>query len=226
VFYSPGERERERKRVNLYLGQNNCKYLIAAYHFSKENSAPVKLGGFGVAIQLPSKLDHANQSVNGGRIGTPHFMAPEVIQRKPYGKPVDVWSAGILLHILLSGTMPFLGTKDRLYESVCAGKLYLMTAVRWQYVSDHAKDLIRKMLAVDPEERLTVEEALSHPWIAEREHYAPKVHLHETVDELRKFNSRRKLKGAVLAAVSSPKWTAFYDDPNSGERKDVIFRIH
>ena len=56
-------------------------------------------------------------------------MAPEVIQRRPYGKPVDVWSAGILVHILLSGTMPFLGTKDRLYESVCQGKLYLQVRV-------------------------------------------------------------------------------------------------
>ena len=100
--------------------------LLLYFHISsKENSAPVKLGGFGVSIQLPSKADHSSQSVNGGRIGTPHFMAPEVIQRRPYGKPVDVWSAGILVHILLSGTMPFLGTKDRLYESVCQGKLYL-----------------------------------------------------------------------------------------------------
>lgn len=178
---------------------------------SKENSAPVKLGGFGVAIQLPSKADHSNQSVNGGRIGTPHFMAPEVIQRKPYGKPVDVWSAGILLHILLSGTIPFLGTKDRLYESVCTGKLYLHTS-RWQYISDQAKDLIRQMLTVDPEERITVDEALNHPWIRERERFVPKMHLHETVDELRKFNSRRKLKGAVLAAVSSAKWSQFSDE--------------
>ena len=61
---------------------------------SKENSAPVKLGGFGVAIQLPSKAEHSGQSVNGGRIGTPHFMAPEVIQRQAYGKPVDIWSTG------------------------------------------------------------------------------------------------------------------------------------
>ena len=45
-------------------------------------------------------------------------------------------------------------------------------------------------------------------WISEREAYAPKAHLQETVDELRKFNARRKLKGAVLAAVSSPKWTS------------------
>ena len=177
----------------------------------------MKLGGFGVAIQLPSKSDHSSQSVNGGRIGTPHFMAPEVIQRRRYGKPIDVWSTGVLLHILLSGTMPFLGTKDRLYESVCAGKLYLHapSGSRWQYVSDSAKDLVRQMLATDPEERITVDEALDHPWISDRDRLAPKVHLHETVDELRKFNSRRKLKGAVLAAVSSPKWTQFYESLNN-----------
>jgi calcium/calmodulin-dependent serine protein kinase len=52
-------------------------------------------------------------------------MAPEVVERQQYGKPVDIWSAGILLHILLSGTLPFLGTKDRLYESICRGKLYV-----------------------------------------------------------------------------------------------------
>ena len=74
---------------------------------------------------MPSKSEQSSQSVNGGRIGTPHFMAPEVIQRKAYGKPVDVWSTGVVLHILLSGSMPFLGTKDRLYESVCADRLHL-----------------------------------------------------------------------------------------------------
>jgi len=68
--------------------------------------------------------------VIAGRIGTPHFMAPEVVERQQYGKPVDIWSAGVLLHILLSGTLPFLGTKDRLYESVCRGKLYV-SSFRW-----------------------------------------------------------------------------------------------
>ena len=50
-------------------------------------------------------------------------------------------------------------------------------------------------------------------WVRERERFAPKIHLHETVDELKKFNARRKLKGAVLAAVSSPKWTMFDSQP-------------
>ena len=112
---------------------------------------------------------------------------------------------------------------------MCEGKLYLSSS-RWQYISDHAKDLVRQMLTVSAEERITVEEALNHRyrarmccttqvctavfrWVRERERFAPKLHLHETVDELRKFNARRKIKGAVLAAVSSPKWTMFDTEP-------------
>jgi calcium/calmodulin-dependent serine protein kinase len=82
-----------------------------------------------------------------------------------------------------------------------------MNLKQWELISDSAKDLIRKMLTVDPSERVTVQEALNHPWIKEREKYAPKRHLSETIDELRKYNSRRKLKGIILAALSSNKWS-------------------
>ncbi|XP_069668969.1 peripheral plasma membrane protein CASK-like isoform X2 [Periplaneta americana] len=200
---------------------------------TKENSAPVKIGGFGVAIQLQE-----GQLINGeclvsetrcnlspmgqlylkadreGRIGTPHFMAPEVVERHQYGKPVDIWSAGVLLHILLSGTLPFLGTKDRLYESICRGKLYL-DSPQWEPISEAAKDLIRRMLTVDHTKRITIQEVLNHKWLRDRDKGSTKVHLQDTVEEMKKFNARRKLKGAVLAAVSSPKWTSFYSDPNS-----------
>lgn len=143
---------------------------------SKENSAPVKLGGFGVAIQLgesglvaggdsaedthachltfkaftnkpifqpwqelwetTAKQPDARASstpspfpssanccvLSAGRVGTPHFMAPEVVKREPYGKPVDVWGCGVILFILLSGCLPFYGTKERLFEAIIKGK--------------------------------------------------------------------------------------------------------
>ncbi|XP_075907357.1 peripheral plasma membrane protein CASK-like isoform X3 [Nelusetta ayraudi] len=188
---------------------------------SKENSAPVKLGGFGVAIQLGE-----SGLVAGGRVGTPHFMAPEVVKREPYGKPVDVWGCGVILFILLSGCLPFYGTKERLFEAIIKGKYKVrqsaaspppgdseMNPRQWAHISESAKDLVRRMLMLDPAERITVYEALNHPWLKERDRYAYKIHLPETVEQLRKFNARRKLKGAVLAAVSSHKFNSYYGDP-------------
>uniref|UniRef100_A0AAV2L7F5 Uncharacterized protein n=1 Tax=Knipowitschia caucasica TaxID=637954 RepID=A0AAV2L7F5_KNICA len=174
---------------------------------SKENSAPVKLGGFGVAIQLGE-----SGLVAGGRVGTPHFMAPEVVKREPYGKPVDVWGCGVILFILLSGCLPFYGTKERLFEAIIKGK-YKMNPRQWAHISESAKDLVRRMLMLDPAERITVYEALNHPWLKERDRYAYKIHMPESVEQLRKFNARRKLKGAVLAAVSSHKFNSYYGDP-------------
>ncbi|PAA55015.1 hypothetical protein BOX15_Mlig028881g1 [Macrostomum lignano] len=175
---------------------------------SKENSAPVKLGGFGIAIQLDS-----SGLVPGGRIGTPHFMAPEVIRREAYGKPVDAWGCGVLLYILLTGSLPFYGTKDVLFRQILSGRYRKKPRV-WDHISAEAKDLVSRLLDVDPQRRLTVEEALRHPWIHERSR-VPKLHLSETVEEMKKFNSRRKLKGAVLAAVSSAKWSASYADADT-----------
>uniref|UniRef100_A0A4W5PZJ1 Calcium/calmodulin-dependent serine protein kinase b n=1 Tax=Hucho hucho TaxID=62062 RepID=A0A4W5PZJ1_9TELE len=146
------------------------------------------------------------------RVGTPHFMAPEVVKREPYGKPVDVWGCGVILFILLSGCLPFYGTKERLFEAIIKGK-YKMNPRQWSHISESAKDLVRRMLMLDPAERITVYEALNHPWLKERDRYAYKIHLPETVEQLRKFNARRKLKGAVLAAVSSHKFSSFYGDP-------------
>ncbi|KAK7478324.1 hypothetical protein BaRGS_00030476, partial [Batillaria attramentaria] len=167
---------------------------------SKENSAPVKLGGFGVATHLPK-----DGLITGG------------------------------------GYPPFCGTRERLYELICNGSYHVsygwascegemsgkrswfdnwrgdvqrlvMRPKQWGQISSSAKDLVMRLLDLNPETRLTVEQALEHPWIKTKREI-PRVHLHETVDELKKFNARRKLKGAIMAAVSSSKWTTFYNDP-------------
>ncbi|XP_021375571.1 peripheral plasma membrane protein CASK-like isoform X9 [Mizuhopecten yessoensis] len=172
---------------------------------SKENSAPVKLGGFGVATQLPE-----SGLISGGRIGTPQYMAPEVVKRQAYGKPVDAWGCGVMMFILLGGHPPFVGTKEHVFEKIAQGSYHMRK--QWLQLSNYAKDLVNKLLETDPEKRITVEDALNHPWIRARGQ-VPKSHLHDTVDELRKFNARRKLKGAIMAAVSSSKWLSFYNDP-------------
>ncbi|XP_052784651.1 peripheral plasma membrane protein CASK-like [Mya arenaria] len=199
---------------------------------STENSAPVKIGGFGVAVQLPETgkitgdydLKHGLEPLvefradRVGRIGTPQFMAPEVVNREAYGKPVDIWGCGIMLFILLCGYPPFMGTKERLIELIVQGR-YHMREKQWITISPEAKDLVSRMLEVDQEQRITVEEALQHPWIRDRAKVS-KSHLTESVEELRKFNARRKLKGAIMAAVSSSKWTSFYNDPPLNETMD------
>lgn len=85
-----------------------------------DNSAPVKLGGFGSAIQLPGTRETIETH---GRVGCPHYMAPEVVTRRLYGKGCDVWGAGVMLHVLLSGRLPFLGSGVRLQQSIARGRL-------------------------------------------------------------------------------------------------------
>ena len=171
---------------------------------SKENSAPIKLGGFGISIELPEYSD-GSSLITSGRIGTPSYMSPEVVQRMPYSKPADIWSCGVVLFVLLSGSLPFVGSNRRIFELITQGN-YLMRNKQWSQISESAKDLLRQMLVLDQNVRITADEALEHPWIKEREKYAPKKHLNETVDEMKKFNIKRRLKSVVLSVVSSSKW--------------------
>jgi len=73
-----------------------------------------------------------------------------------------------------------------------------MNLKQWNMISPSCKDLIMRMLTLDPNERITIFECLNHPWIKEREKYAPRIHLSESVEQLKKFNSRRKLKVIIL----------------------------
>ncbi|XP_006620977.1 peripheral plasma membrane protein CASK isoform X10 [Apis dorsata] len=181
----------------------------------KENSAPVKLRGFSVAVQLQS-----SQANGVGRVGCPHFMAPEVIQRRQYGKPGDVWSAGVLLHVLLTGTLPFVGSRDRLREAICRGRVQMETPL-WDNISEPAKDLIQRMLTTDVNHRITIQEVLNHKWLRDRDKGVARIHLAETIEELKKFNARRKLKDAVKVAISSSKWHIPYSEINGDSFFDI-----
>ncbi|KAM9377052.1 serine/threonine-protein kinase H1 homolog isoform 1-T2 [Pholidichthys leucotaenia] len=97
--------------------------------------------------------------------GTPEYIAPEILVRKPYTNAVDMWALGVISYILLSGTMPFEDdNRMRLYQQILKGK-YSFSGEPWPSVSNLAKDFVERILTVDPSERLTAGQALKHPWI-------------------------------------------------------------
>ncbi|XP_021925548.1 calcium/calmodulin-dependent protein kinase type II alpha chain isoform X12 [Zootermopsis nevadensis] len=163
---------------------------------SKQKGAAVKLADFGLAIEVQGE-----QQAWFGFAGTPGYLSPEVLKKEPYGKPVDIWACGVILYILLVGYPPFWDEdQHRLYAQIKAGA-YDYPSPEWDTVTPEAKNLINQMLTVNPTKRITASEALKHPWICQRERVASVVHRQETVDCLKKFNARRKLKGAILTTM-------------------------
>ncbi|XP_026824298.1 calcium/calmodulin-dependent protein kinase type II alpha chain isoform X3 [Ooceraea biroi] len=163
---------------------------------SKMKGAAVKLADFGLAIEVQGEAQAWY-----GFAGTPGYLSPEVLKKEPYGKPVDIWACGVILYILLVGYPPFWDEdQHRLYAQIKTGS-YDYPSPEWDTVTPEAKNLINQMLTVNPGKRITASEALKHPWICQRERVASSVHRQETVDCLKKFNARRKLKGAILTTM-------------------------
>ncbi|XP_070158911.1 calcium/calmodulin-dependent protein kinase II isoform X2 [Polyergus mexicanus] len=174
---------------------------------SKAKGAAVKLADFGLAIEVQGEAQAWY-----GFAGTPGYLSPEVLKKEPYGKAVDIWACGVILYILLVGYPPFWDEdQHRLYGQIKAGS-YDYPSPEWDTVTPEAKNLINQMLTVNPGKRITASEALKHPWICQRERVASVVHRQETVDCLKKFNARRKLKGAILTTMLATRnFSSKYD---------------
>ncbi|XP_052317853.1 calcium/calmodulin-dependent protein kinase (CaM kinase) II beta 1 isoform X24 [Oncorhynchus nerka] len=163
---------------------------------SKCKNAAVKLADFGLAIEV-----QGDQQAWFGFAGTPGYLSPEVLRKEAYGKPVDIWACGVILYILLVGYPPFWDEdQHKLYQQIKAGA-YDFPSPEWDTVTPEAKNLINQMLTINPAKRITAQEALKHPWVCQRSTVASMMHRQETVECLKKFNARRKLKGAVLTAM-------------------------
>uniref|UniRef100_A0A8C5CHG7 calcium/calmodulin-dependent protein kinase n=1 Tax=Gadus morhua TaxID=8049 RepID=A0A8C5CHG7_GADMO len=163
---------------------------------SKLKGAAVKLADFGLAIEVQSE-----QQAWFGFAGTPGYLSPEVLRKDPYGKPVDMWACGVILYILLVGYPPFWDEdQHRLYQQIKAGA-YDFPSPEWDTVTPEAKDLINKLLTINPGKRVCATDALKHPWICQRSTVASMMHRQETVECLKKFNARRKLKVGVSSSA-------------------------
>lgn len=134
--------------------------------------------------------------------GTPHYFAPEVIntfrdretgENMGYGKQVDMWSLGVILYVLLSGTPPF--EEDGLYEQILEGK-YEFDVREWTTVSPEAKELIRRLMKVNPQERLTIQEAFELRWLRLASHGERRV-----LGDDGSVPAPKRLRSEVVAAV-------------------------
>uniref|UniRef100_A0A3B1J6B4 calcium/calmodulin-dependent protein kinase n=1 Tax=Astyanax mexicanus TaxID=7994 RepID=A0A3B1J6B4_ASTMX len=179
---------------------------------SKLKGAAVKLADFGLAIEV-----QGDQQAWFGFAGTPGYLSPEVLRKEPYGKPVDMWACGVILYILLVGYPPFWDEdQHRLYQQIKAGA-YDFPSPEWDTVTPEAKDLINKMLTINPAKRITAAEALKHPWICQRSTVASMMHRQETVECLKKFNARRKLKVNTPPHTSTPYKQTHHTQMESSE---------
>uniref|UniRef100_A0A8C2TTB6 calcium/calmodulin-dependent protein kinase n=1 Tax=Coturnix japonica TaxID=93934 RepID=A0A8C2TTB6_COTJA len=181
---------------------------------SKCKGAAVKLADFGLAIEVQGE-----QQAWFGFAGTPGYLSPEVLRKDPYGKPVDIWACGVILYILLVGYPPFWDEdQHKLYQQIKAGA-YDFPSPEWDTVTPEAKNLINQMLTINPAKRITADQALKHPWVCQRSTVASMMHRQETVECLRKFNARRKLKGSTESCNTTT------EDEDLKVRKQEIIKI-
>ncbi|CAK9188079.1 unnamed protein product [Ilex paraguariensis] len=134
-------------------------------------------------------------------VGSPYYVAPEIL-RKRYGPEADVWSAGVIVYILLSGVPPFWAESEKgIFEQVLLGDLDF-SSDPWPSISEGAKDLVRRMLVRDPKRRLTAHEVLCHPWV-QVDGVAPDKPLDSAVlSRLKQFSAMNKLKKMALIVIA------------------------
>ncbi|XP_073146347.1 calcium-dependent protein kinase 8-like [Henckelia pumila] len=162
---------------------------------NKKETAPIKAIDFGLSVFFKHG-ERFNEIV-----GSPYYMAPEVLKRN-YGPEVDVWSAGVILYILLCGVPPFWAETEQGVAQAIIRSVVDFKRDPWPKVSDNAKDLVKKMLDPDSSRRLTAQQVLEHPWLQNAKK-APNVSLGETVkSRLRQFSMMNKLKRKALRVVA------------------------
>eukprot|EP00074_Homo_sapiens_P068346 XP_011519723.1 death-associated protein kinase 2 isoform X10 [Homo sapiens] len=150
----------------------------------------IKLIDFGLAHEIEDGVEFKNI------FGTPEFVAPEIVNYEPLGLEADMWSIGVITYILLSGASPFLGdTKQETLANITAVS-YDFDEEFFSQTSELAKDFIRKLLVKETRKRLTIQEALRHPWITPVDNQQAMVRRESVVnlENFRKQYVRRRWK--------------------------------
>ncbi|KAL5721038.1 non-specific serine/threonine protein kinase [Ranunculus cassubicifolius] len=173
---------------------------------NKKENSPLKAIDFGLSIFF--KPGERFSEI----VGSPYYMAPEVLKRN-YGPEIDIWSAGVILYILLCGVPPFWAESEQGVAQAILRGLIDFKRDPWPNVSESAKNLVRQMLEPDPKIRLTAKQVLEHPWIQNAKK-APNVSLGDVVkSRLKQFSVMNRFKRKALRVIA--------DHLSIGEVEDI-----
>lgn len=162
---------------------------------SKDENALLKATDFGLSVFI------AEGKVYRDIVGSAYYVAPEVLRRK-YGKEIDIWSAGVMLYILLSGVPPFWAETERgIFDAILQGDIDFESKP-WPSISSSAKDLVRKMLTQDPKKRITSSEVLDHPWLVEGGNASDKPIDSAVLSRMKQFRAMNKFKKLALKVIA------------------------
>jgi calcium/calmodulin-dependent protein kinase I len=156
----------------------------------KSEDSPLMVTDFGL-----SKFTEATSLLNTS-CGTPGYVAPEIISRKGHGIAVDLWSIGVITYVLLCGFQPFYGDDQaQLFKAILEAD-YVFEKEYWSEISEDAKDFIRKLLVVNPAERMNCDQALKHKWLTSATNTS-------VLENVKKFNAKKTFKKAVQAVTAA-----------------------
>lgn len=162
---------------------------------TKSEGAMIKATDFGLSVYIEEG------KVYRDIVGSAFYVAPEVLRRS-YGKEIDIWSAGVILYILLSGVPPFWAeTEKGIFDAILQGDIDFESKP-WPSISRSAKDLVRRMLTPDPKRRITSTQVLDHPWLREGGEASDKPIDSAVLSRMKQFRAMNKLKKLALKVIA------------------------
>jgi len=189
-------------RAVFYMHENSMAHRdLKPENFLFVNKDPIESAVLKV-IDFGLSCKFKEGEMMTAKAGTPYYVSPQVLQGK-YDKSCDLWSCGVIMFIMLCGYPPFYGDTDaEVLAKVKTGN-FAFNNTHWKTVSEDAKDLIRRMLKMNPAERITAQEALAHVWVKNK---APKA-THQPLGDgmlsnLKSFKAQNKLKKAALQVIA------------------------
>lgn len=181
-------------------------------YVTQDPSSEIVLADFGIAKTLDNKEE--SLQTMAGSFG---YAAPEVMDRKGHGKPVDMWSMGVITYTLLCGYSPFRSENLRDLLDECSSGSVVFHERYWKDVSSDAKDFIMHLIVPEPEKRWSSQQALSHTWLS-----GQTATDHDLLPELRRAReARAKLKHAILAVSLKKRIAALKTDENDSESDEM-----